>query len=120
MSLADDKQKLKTEINRYKTLVSNLSNPNIDYLNNLDYIKGCALRYGDASLTRVARDRGRSLGTVDCLRQYPCRTGFTGSPRTCEKVGVNHPSRGKGVSQGRGDMSLANNLLEGLRSPFSI
>jgi hypothetical protein len=40
MSLQTDKQELNTKISRYMTLLSNLSNPPADYINDLDYFRG--------------------------------------------------------------------------------
>jgi hypothetical protein len=40
MSLQTDKQELNTKIGRYMTLLSNLSNPPVDYINDLDYFRG--------------------------------------------------------------------------------
>jgi len=40
MSLQADKRTLNTQISRYMTLLSNLSNPPASYINDLDFLRG--------------------------------------------------------------------------------
>jgi hypothetical protein len=40
MSLQTDKRELDLKLNRYMTLLSNLSNPPAEYINDVDYLRG--------------------------------------------------------------------------------
>lgn len=69
MSLQTDKQDLDMKISRYMTLLSNLSNPPAEYINDLDYFRG---------LVQIANQKeiGGLTQTWDVIRPKDARSAY--------------------------------------------
>ncbi len=72
-----------------------------------------------AGVAFIAGNRGRALLAVQGLGQDAGGGGLSHSARPAEEIGVGHPPRGDGVSQGAGHVLLAHHVLEHLGAVLS-
>ena len=86
----------------------------------LDEVEVAPVADRDAALAAIAGVPVLRHGAVHGLGDDPRDRGLPNAPRAREQIGVRDLSAGDRVAQGAGDVILANDLAEGLRSVSTV